>query len=371
MVPQQTDVPRWRKEAEAHKRAMPLQRLLGNGMDFADAHALYAAVDSGESWADAADAIGSRNQERALEAEGAGRHASAIGWYRRAAACFRFGQVPLDDSDPRKPRLYERLIASYRAAGRLLNPPVERIEVEFSGHALAGWLQLPAEVVSERPRGTVVIFGGFDGWREEYDTGAQALNERGLATCLVDLPGQGEARVLNGAHMPEDPDGVVTALGAFLTALTNHTQLGGRIGVWGNSLGGYLAARAACRDPRIDALCINGGSDRPAEVLQRYPGFIRKVELLFGVHDPARAAAYLNRMTLTPRMLSELTSPLLILHGRPDRIFLFESAERILRAAASADKTLLAWSDGDHCIYNHTADKHAIVADWFVHRLTH
>ena len=28
------------------------------------------------------------------------------------------------------------------------------------------------------------------------------------------------------------------------------------------------------------------------------------------------------------------------------------------------------WPDGDHCIYNHSHEKHTLVADWFTDRLT-
>jgi len=55
-------------EAEAHKRAMPLQRLVGNGMDFADVVELYARVDRGQPWAEAAGVLGDRNSARAEQA---------------------------------------------------------------------------------------------------------------------------------------------------------------------------------------------------------------------------------------------------------------------------------------------------------------
>lgn len=361
--------PQWRKAAAAHKRAMPIQRLLGNGMEYADVHALYSAVDAGQDWWDAAEEIGRQNRHRGEQAEAAGQWTSAIGWYRRASASFRFGQVPLEDDAPRKSEMYRQLIATFAAAGALMDPPLERIEVDFRGQTLAGWLQLPAQRVDGRVPATVMIFGGFDGWREEYDAGAQALQARGLATCLVDLPGQGEARVLGDAHMPDDPDGVVEAVGAFVTALRDHPLVDKAVGVWGNSLGGYLAARAAARDSRIGAVCVNGGSDRPGEILERYPRFIRKIELLFGVDDPIEAARLLAALALSPDLLTGLRCPLMVLHGQPDQIFLIESARRLFAAAGAHDKTLIEWPDGDHCIYNHSYDKHAAVSDWFTDRL--
>ncbi|MGK5532025.1 hypothetical protein [Streptomyces sp. URMC 129] len=73
--------PDWRKAAEAHKRAMPMQRLLGNGMDHADATALYASVDDGTDWADAASALGAADARRGRAALAAGPALSALGWY--------------------------------------------------------------------------------------------------------------------------------------------------------------------------------------------------------------------------------------------------------------------------------------------------
>src|SRR4051794_21634019 len=90
------------KEAAAHKRAMPMQRLLGNGMDYADATDLYRAVDQGAAWEEAAADLGEQARERAEAAVAAGQLHTARDWFHRASACFRFGQVPLVDSDPRK-----------------------------------------------------------------------------------------------------------------------------------------------------------------------------------------------------------------------------------------------------------------------------
>ncbi|POM23310.1 2,6-dihydropseudooxynicotine hydrolase [Actinomadura rubteroloni] len=359
--------PPWRKEAAAHQRAMPMQRLLGNGMDYADAVALYAAVDGGEPWPDAAARLGAAGAARARRALAAGHRHSALGWFRRASACHRFGQVPLPDADPRKRAMYRDLIDTYGAAGELLDPPLEHVRVPHRDGTLAAWLHRPAGVV--RPP-VVLLFGGFDGWREEYDTAARALVRRGLAVLLADGPGQGESRLFGGVHMDlDDPDDVCAALGAFVTVAEKHPLLGGPTGVWGNSMGGYLAARFAARDARVAAVCVNGGTDRPAEILDRFPRFAAKVQLLYGTPEPEPAVAALRRCVLTPDLLASVTCPLLVLHGTPDRIFLIESAHRVYDGVRSTDRTFLEWEDGDHCIYNHTYEKHTAVGDWFAERL--
>ena len=49
---------------------------------------------------------------------------------------------------------------------------------------MRGWLMLPPAAVAPPP--VVIVLGGFDGWREEYAVGADALLARGLACLLID-----------------------------------------------------------------------------------------------------------------------------------------------------------------------------------------
>ncbi|WP_139256618.1 alpha/beta hydrolase family protein [Herbiconiux ginsengi] len=64
-----------------------------------------------------------------------------------------------------------------------------------------------------------------------------------------------------------------------------------------------------------------------------------------------------------------MTCPLLVLHGTPDQVFLIENARLLFDLAASEDKSFEEWPDGDHCIYNHSLEKHVIVSDWLADRL--
>jgi len=357
----------WRKEAAAHKRAMPLPRLTGNGMDYADYAELYARVDRGEDWADVAAGLGDRNRERAEQAFHAGHRATAQSWYLFAAACYRAAQVPLPDDDPRKIAVYRKLIRDFGCAGSLSDPPMEHVEIDNDSGAMCGWLMRPPpHAGSDGVPPVVIVLGGFDGWREEYHTGAVQLVQRGLAVLLIDGPGQGETRLMHGLHMDM---AVHEAFSAVVDHLLADSRLAPTIGVWGNSMGGYLAALTAAHDDRIAACCVNGGTVRPAEILDRYPRFITKVMPLLGADDPDQARAELERYRLTPELLGRLSCPLLVLHGKPDKIFLASNARLLYDNAASVDKTYREWPDGDHCIYNHSHEKHVTVADWFADRL--
>jgi alpha-beta hydrolase superfamily lysophospholipase len=356
--------PGWRAAAEAHKRAMPVQRLIGNGMDYADAVSLYGRVDEGQPWHEAASQLGGAGFDRAREAERQGHLATARSWYLAAAACYRVGQVPLPDGDPAKVAMYRQLIDAYGSAGALTEPPIEHVSIDWGGGQLMGWLLRPS-TASNPP--AVIVMGGFDGWREEYHVGATHLVERGLAVLLMDGPGQGETRLFGGLTMGLD---VSDAFSAMIDYLQREPRLNGDVGIWGNSMGGFLAAHTAIRDTRLLACCVNGGTVRPIEFPLRFPRMVEKVQALLGIDDPDLAMRTLAKLELTADDLAGLRCPLLVLHGTPDQVFLVANARQLHDAAASKDKTWLEWADGDHCIYNHSLEKHTLIADWFADRLS-
>lgn len=358
-------VPQWRAEAEAHKRAMPPQRLIGNGMDYADVVEFYARVDAGEPWPHAGRALGGHDRRRAEAAHGAGYLESARSWFLYAAACYRVGQVPLHDANPMKKELYSSLIDTFASAGALSLPPIEHINIPWNGGTISGWLLQPATPTVARPP-VVIVVGGFDGWREEYHVGAEYLADRGLAVFLVDGPGQGESRLFGGLHMQL---GVERAFSTVIDHLLADPRLSDRVGIWGNSMGGYLAALVACTDERVTACCINGGTVRPVETVERFPRFVSKVQLLLGIENPDEALATMRNFVLDLPTLARLRCSLLALHGTPDRVFLVDNARALFEGAGSADKTWREWPDGDHCIYNHSHEKHSLVSDWFADRL--
>ena len=337
---------------------MPIQRLLDNGMEYSDAVTLHAQVAAGRPWIEAAEELGERDLARAGAALSARQLSTARAYFRYASACYRFAQSAIVADTERKLALYRKVMSAFAEGCKLDRPPSQKVDVPFRGRYLGCWLLLPG---AKKPP-VVLIFGGADGWRESYFPAAQYLLERGVAALLVDGPGQGETRLFNQLYLTAD---VHEAYSAILSFLLADQRVGDRIGIWGNSMGGHFAARAACEDQRFAACCVNGGSPRPIEILDRYPRFVEKFRAMTGATDPL---SVLRRLDLADR-LSRLSSPLLVLHGVPDQVFLFENARTIYEQAGSQDKQLRVWEDGDHCIYNHAHEKHCLVADWFAARL--
>jgi dienelactone hydrolase len=339
---------------------MPFERLVGGGMTDADARDLHGRVDHGVTWHEAAEQLGDQNLARARDALDGGHQEGAREGFFSASACYRFGQVPLTDADPQKRPLYRRMLDTFWNAGRLSEPPHERIDVLWRGGSLSGWL-----IPGSAPAPVVLQLCGISGSREEYEAGSRYLAARGVAAALVDAPGQGETRLLGGLHFDEH---AIDAIRALVDAVASHPACDGRIGLWGNSAGGWLAVLTAAADPRVTACCVTGGTDCPTEILDRYPGFVVELQRMTGRDDPGTARAVFDGLAIDADVLRDVQCPLHVVHGTPDRIFRVEGARRIHAGARSLDKTLSEFPDGDHCVTNHSHEKHELVADWFADR---
>ena len=106
----------------------------------------------------------------------------------------------------------------------------------------SGWL--PAyRLTPAQPKGTLVVFGGFDSYIEEWLPAALVFRDAGYDTILFEGPGQGAALEL--AHLTMSPEWqkpVKAVLDFFrLDAIT----------LMGFSLGGGLVIRAAAFEPRV------------------------------------------------------------------------------------------------------------------------
>jgi pimeloyl-ACP methyl ester carboxylesterase len=351
-----------RNELASYQRAMPMQRLLGNGLEWADATAWHELVDEGVHWIDAGEWLGECNLRRAQAASAAGYRESTASYYYYASACFRFAQAAIPTDTEQKRSLYRKVIEAFDAAGELSEPVPEKVAVPYKSGFLCGRLFRPKLVA--RPS-LVIEFGGIDGWREEYWNGAHYLLSRGIAVLLLDGPGQGETRLFQKIYLDLEFESAFVKIVDHLTSALGFRT---RLGIWGNSMGGFVAAAVASRDARIHACCVNGGTIRPAEILKRYPRYIDRVQALLGMYDANMARDVFERFDLTPR-LKHLSCSLLQLHSMNDQVFLFDDARRIHDQASSQDKTLMVWPKADHCIYDHSHEKHCLIGDWFQDRL--
>jgi pimeloyl-ACP methyl ester carboxylesterase len=166
----------------------------------------------------------------------------------KGAYYLRLTEFFLFTNDPRKLPMRQRFIDLILGHFKIPSSAYTRIPFE------SGWL--PAyRLTPAQPIGTLVVFGGFDSYIEEWLPAALFFRNAGYDTIMFEGPGQGAALEL--AHLTMSPEWqkpVKTILDFFgLDAVT----------LMGFSLGGGLVIHAAAFEPRVRRviaydICTNG-----------------------------------------------------------------------------------------------------------------
>src|SRR6266704_3852223 len=170
---------------------------------------------------------------------------------------------------PQMKEAHRRAVECRNKALPLLNPPGERVAIPYEGKQLYGNLRKPTAQPSNtgiaRPPIAVMCMG-LDSAKEEMDDYENRFLKRGLATLAFDGPGQGEAEY-DFALCPEY-EKPAKAVFDFLETRSDVDKA--RAGIWGVSLGGYYAPRAATFEKRIKAcVALSGPFQRSADFTGR------------------------------------------------------------------------------------------------------
>ena len=112
----------------------------------------------------------------------------------------------------------------------------------------------------------------------------------------------------------------------------------GRLGVYGPSMGGYLAPRSAAQDGRIKACAACGGMFDRSRVLNRLddPFEFARVAHIWKVYDKEQLADLQRRSTLEG-LAPKIRCPLLIVHGEADTYFPAHHVDALAAAAPDAE----------------------------------
>ncbi|MFE7524515.1 alpha/beta hydrolase family protein [Kitasatospora sp. NPDC057542] len=329
-------------------------RAHGAGLDPYEYARVTAPLTSLRDWPAACRAAGRRYAEAAERAAAGGLTVTAGEGYRSAARWYHFaGLLPHPDRAAAAEAAAEADEAMRRALA-LLDPGAQRVE----GEGFAGWLRRPAAGGGAAP--VVVVVPGMDSAKEEFHAVAEALLARGVAVLAVDGPGQG---VLAAGSVPEPEYHRV--VGRALDALAGRAGLDlARTAVIGLSLGGYYAAEAAAREPRLCAAAVVSGPYR-----LDWDGLVPFVTATLaqrcGGDEAARAFA--DRVDLTA-LAPAITVPLLVVEGGEDRIPGVTTAAAL--AGHAPDARLLLVPHGNHLLGTALPDWLPATADWLTARLT-
>lgn len=336
-------------------------RFVANGVPLTDFQEVTGGVERWEQWCDAWAERAAEHERLGREALADGRTISAGSHLTTAAVCYHFGKF-LFVQDPDTMRAaHERAVACRTDALPLLDPPGERVVVPFEGARLVGNLRRPRD--ADRPP-VVVMVMGLDSAKEEMHAYEQLFLARGLATFAFDGPGQGEAEY----DLPIRGDYEVP-VAAVLDHLTARDDLDpDRIGLWGVSLGGYYAPRAAAFEPRVRACISLSGPYDWSSHWERLPELTREAFRARSHLATAEEAAEHARSLTLEGAAERIDCPLFVVAGKRDRLVPHEAAER-LAAEASGPTELLVIDDGTHVANNRAHHYRQRTADWMARHL--
>lgn len=337
-------------------------RFVANGVPLADFQDVTGALTRWEDWCAAWMDRAERHETLARTALAEGFTRSAGEHFTTAGVCHHFGKFLFVIDRDQMRAAHARAVACRNAALPLLDPPGERVAIPFSDHILYGNLRRPRGL--DRPP-VVVMAMGLDSCKEEMHTNEQMMLDRGLATLAFDGPGQGEAEYdLPICHDYERP------VAAVLDWIETRADLDPvRVALWGVSLGGYYAARAAAFEPRIKAAVTLTGPFDFGQAFDHAPPLTR-VAFTARSHSPDEAAArdFARRLDLTD-VARRITCPIHIVGGALDRVIPPDHAER-LAVAVSGPVTLTMVEDGTHVANNRPYRYRPQVADWLSRTLS-
>jgi len=336
-------------------------RFTSQGVDYNDFFRTTTRVEAWEDWCREWVATGDVHHDLAVEAEAKGNAVSAGEAYIDAALCYHFGKFLFQDYHDEYMAAGRRSIDSFSQGLRLLDPTGERVEIPFDRALIVGTLRRPLD--ADKPP-LILLLPGLDSTKEEFFYWENVFLKRGLATFSLEGPGQGECGYKSTIR-PDYEAAVSTALDTF----TKRDDIDmNRIGLAGVSLGGYYAPRAAAFESRVKAAVGICGPWNFAECWHVLPSLTRAAfQYHSGAKDEEQAKVNANKLSLDG-VAQKIKQPLLIIHGKLDRIIPWEQGVKIV-AAVGPNAELAMFENGNHVCNNIPYVYRPLTADWLKEKL--
>jgi dipeptidyl aminopeptidase/acylaminoacyl peptidase len=336
-------------------------RLVANGVTLTDFEEVTASLGSWNDWCGAWSARAATHEQLGRDALARGKRISAGEHLQRAGVYYHFAKFLFVHDLVQMKAAHMKAVECRKLALPDLTPPGERVAIPFEGKTLYGILRKPAGVAKPP---VMAMICGLDSCKEETDAYEAPYLARGIATLVFDGPGQGEAEydfAIRGNYE--------TAVKAVLDVIETRADLdAARIGLWGVSLGGYYAPRAAAFEPRVRACTALSGPYDFADCWDGLPELTREAFRVRS-HCATQADARRNAATLSLTGVAErITCPIFIMTGKLDRVIPWQDAERLARDVKGPCELLLV-EDGGHVANNRGYRWRLQSADWMAEQL--
>jgi pimeloyl-ACP methyl ester carboxylesterase len=331
-------------------------RFVSNGVLLADFEEVTASIERWADWCAAWSARAKLHEELAKDSLNGGFRLTAGEHFVRAAMYYHFAKFVFVQDPVQMRAAHARAVECYGAALPLMRPAGLRVSI--GGYA--GILRKPS--AARCP--VLVMAPGLDSTKEELHAYEEPFLARGIATLAIDGPGQGEAEY----EIPISGDYERVAAAA-VDWIERRSDLDAKqVAIWGVSLGGYYAPRAAAFEKRLKACIALSGPFDWAEIWDALPELTRET---FRVRSHAKddAAARRHAATLTLRDAAKnIQCPLYLVAGRQDRLVPASHAERLAKTV-SGPVELLMVEDGGHNANNRPYRYRSQTADWLAAQL--
>jgi 2,6-dihydroxypseudooxynicotine hydrolase len=336
-------------------------RLVANGVALTDFEEVTASLTSWNDWCAAWSARAGIHEQMGRDALGRGKTLSAGEHLQRAGVYYHFAKFLFVHDVAQMKAAHAKAVECRKLAAPHLAPPGERVAIPFEGKTLYGILRKPAGIAKPP---VMVMACGLDSCKEETDAYEAPFLARGIATLVFDGPGQGEAEYdfpIRGNYE--------TAVTAVVDHVMTRRDLDtDRIGLWGVSLGGYYAPRAAAFEKRIKACIALSGPYDFAEAWDGLPELTREAFRVRS-HCATQADAKRNAATLSLKgVANRITCPMFIVTGKLDRVVPWQDAERLARDVKGPCELLIV-EDGSHVANNRGYRWRLQSADWMAEQL--